>query len=267
MIQSVLEKGIGLMNEDALIINDKLKVYGVIDGVTSLAGVVIDGKSPGFLASQVVKQSFESTTLNNLDKMTIEANANIQRLMDEMHIEINKKADRFQCCHAVVQLKDDKIFYTSSADCVIYTIGDTVQQIVPTFKKDKESKSVSKWLKKYPNAYELKALPEEMIQASNTAKEAANEMGGYSVMNGDVLFNQAFNAGEINKANITHILITTDGFYDIENVGLETFVRQSLNGLDVFLEDMITKEIVDKTKTLYPRVKVHDDKAAVLIKL
>lgn len=43
MIVSVIQQGEGLMNEDALIINDQARVYGVIDGVTSLSGRMFAG--------------------------------------------------------------------------------------------------------------------------------------------------------------------------------------------------------------------------------
>lgn len=271
MIKSILEQGVGVMNEDAVVINDEAKIYGVIDGVTSLNGILIDNVTPGKRATDAVKSSFvmaeAGMSLNNATEL---ANASIQTAMDAFNIEINHPKDRFQCCHAVVKLHEGKADFTSSADCVIYTISKSneVTQVIPSFKKTNESNRVKQWQERYPGVYESNALPQEMIEAIDNAKSTANAPGGYSVMNGDVNFNQAYNRGAIDTTNLSHILITTDGFFDIEHLGLQPFVMKFIqDGLDAMLEYMIAKELEDQDKTKYPRVKLHDDKAAVLIEL
>lgn len=271
MITSVLAQGVGVMNEDAVVINEAANIYGVIDGVTSLKGITIDNITPGKRATDAVKASFEQVgddiTLNNATEL---ANASIQTEMDAFNIAINHPKDRFQCCHAVVKLHDNTADYTSSADCVIYTItkDNTVTQIVPDYSKKNESDSVKYWQEKYPGVYESNTLPEEMIEAIDKAKSTANMPGGYSVMNGDVNFNLSYNRGQFELINLSHILITTDGFFDIERLGLQNFVQKFIQvGLDDMLDYMMTKELEDIEKKLYPRVKLHDDKAAVLITL
>ncbi len=59
MITSVLAQGIGIMNEDAVVMNEAANIYGVIDGVTSLKGILIDNITPGKRAADAVKDSFE----------------------------------------------------------------------------------------------------------------------------------------------------------------------------------------------------------------
>lgn len=271
MITSVLAQGVGIMNEDAVVMNEAANIYGVIDGVTSLKGILIDNITPGKRAADAVKDSFEqvdnSITLNNATEL---ANASIQTEMEALNIAINHPKDRFQCCHAVVKLHDNIADYTSSADCVIYTItkDNKVNQIVPDYSKKNESDRVKYWQDKYPGVYESDILPEEMIEAIDNAKSTANIPGGYSVMNGDVNFNQSYNRGQFDITNLSHILMTTDGFFDIERLGFEKFVQKFIHdGLDAMLDYMITKELEDIEKIHYPRVKLHDDKAAVLITL
>ncbi|MGV2875736.1 hypothetical protein ROU88_07565 [Macrococcus capreoli] len=271
MIQSVLAQGVGQMNEDAIVINDRAKIYGVIDGVTSLEGILIDGITPGKRAAEAVKASFEQAdshiTLNNATEF---ANASIQTEMDQLGIEIHHPKDRFQCCHAVVKLNDNYADYTTSADCVIYTIDtlNHVTQVMPKYVKQVESSRVKHWEEKYPGVYDSGKLPDEMLDAINKAKATANIPGGYSVMNGDVQFNQSYNRGTIDTSNLSHIVLTTDGFYDIESLGLEAFVSKfKSEGLDHMLSYMIDKELEDQDKTKYPRVKLHDDKACVMITL
>ncbi|WP_165980604.1 hypothetical protein [Macrococcus carouselicus] len=46
---------------------------------------------------------------------------------------------------------------------------------------------------------------------------------------------------------------------------MERFVREGIQDLDQFPESMMAYELEDKDKRLYPRYKVHDDKAALLI--
>lgn len=271
MIQTVLAQGVGIMNEDALVINDAASIYGVIDGVTSLKGIMIDHMTPGKRASDVVKATFEqmdsTISLNNATELS---NASIQSEMDAHKITINHPKDRFQCCHAVIKLHETFADYTSSADCVIYTItkNNKVSQIVPEYCKENESERVKYWQDKYPGVYESDTLPAEMIEAIDNAKSTANIPGGYSVMNGDISFNQSYNRGQFELADLSYILITTDGFYDIEKLGLQKYVQKFVeDGLDAMLAYMIKKEMDDIDKVRYPRVKIHDDKAAVLIKL
>ncbi|WP_414051034.1 hypothetical protein [Macrococcus animalis] len=271
MINSVLAQGIGVMNEDALVINETAQIYGVIDGVTSLKGILINNITPGKRATDAVKQAFEQVDANiTLNNATELANASIQSAIDVFNIVINHPKDCFQCCHAVVKLHDTKADFTSSADCVIYTVSKSneVTQVIPSFKKTNESNRVKQWQEKYPGVYESDTLPQEMIEAIDNAKSTANVPGGYSVMNGDVNFNHAYNRGEIDTTDLSHILITTDGFYDIEHLGLDNFVLKFVqDGLEAMLDYMITKELQDKEKKKYPRVKLHDDKAAILITL
>ncbi|ULG74714.1 hypothetical protein [Macrococcus brunensis] len=265
MIVSVIQQGEGLMNEDALIINDQARVYGVIDGVTSLSGRMFAGVTPGKRAADAVKAAFEQAESDaSLNDITETANQAIQTDMTAMELEINHPKDRFQCCHAAVKLLSDHIEWTSSADCVLYAIGDEVIQAVPRYGKKEESDRMAEWMKKYPN---MKDRPKEMIEAMDQAKKMANQPFGYSVMNGDLLFNEAYNHGTLSYECLTHILLTTDGFYDIKGVGLEQFVREGIRDLDQFLRNMMLYEIEDKDKRLYPRYKVHDDKAALLITL
>lgn len=271
MVQSVLAQGVGVMNEDAVVINEAAKIYGVIDGVTSLEGILVENITPGKRAADAVKAAFEQVDDTiSLDNATELANASIQTAMDTLNVEINHPKDRFQCCHAVVKLSDNHANYTTSADCVIYTVDQSnrVTQVMPKYQKTTESNNVKSWEEKYPGVYDSGKLPDEMLEAINKAKATANIPGGYSVMNGDAKFNHAYNRGEFDTTNLTHIIITTDGFFDIEHLGLEQFVLKFIElGLENMLDYMMTKELEDKVKIKYPRVKLHDDKAAVLIQL
>ncbi|MCE4955934.1 hypothetical protein [Macrococcoides caseolyticum] len=271
MIQSVLAQGVGKMNEDAVVINDDAKIYGVIDGVTSLDGKLVDGVTPGKRAAEAVKISFEQADAQKpLNNATEFANASIQTEMNQLGVEINHPKDRFQCCHAVVKLGELQAEYTTSADCVIYTIDKShlVTQVMPKYQKVVERNNVKMWEDKYPGVYDGGKLPDEMLEAIHKAKATANIPGGYSVMNGDVKFNQSYNRGKIDTTNLSHILLTTDGFFDIESIGLDKFVMKFIEfGLDKMLAYMIDKELEDHDKKKYPRVKLHDDKAAVLITL
>ena len=58
-MESYTRQGVGRLNEDAVVINDRLGIYGVLDGSTSLVPFESnDGKTGGFLASRFVKEQY-----------------------------------------------------------------------------------------------------------------------------------------------------------------------------------------------------------------
>ena len=57
-MESYTRQGLGKLNEDAVVVNERLSIYGVLDGSTSLVPFEMNnGKTGGFLASRFVKNN------------------------------------------------------------------------------------------------------------------------------------------------------------------------------------------------------------------
>ncbi|MDF2652885.1 MAG: hypothetical protein K0Q73_8690, partial [Paenibacillus sp.] len=61
--EEITKKGVGVLNEDAIIMHPKANLYGALDGVSSLVPYLNSKKETGgFIAANLVKNYFESVT-------------------------------------------------------------------------------------------------------------------------------------------------------------------------------------------------------------
>lgn len=59
--EETTQKGVGLLNEDAVISHPKANLYGVLDGVSSLVPYLNSKKETGgFIAANLIRDYFES---------------------------------------------------------------------------------------------------------------------------------------------------------------------------------------------------------------
>lgn len=70
-VKQFTHRGIHFLNEDALVINERASLYGVLDGVSSIVPYLSDKKETGgYIAAQTVKNSSNHwTELNSLRSM------------------------------------------------------------------------------------------------------------------------------------------------------------------------------------------------------
>jgi hypothetical protein len=99
-VESRTEKGSGIVNEDALILNPSKGIFGVADGAVSRKGYTDSkGNSGARIASQILKSTFERTGplpkgSSDLQEMVFEANTWLAESMRTAGINVDESADR-----------------------------------------------------------------------------------------------------------------------------------------------------------------------------
>lgn len=92
-VEQFTHRGINFLNEDALVINERVSLYGVLDGVSSIVPYLSDKKETGgYIAAQTVKNYFES--LDRVEQLTehvAAANQKLRELMLQANINMEKK--------------------------------------------------------------------------------------------------------------------------------------------------------------------------------
>ena len=91
-VEQFTHRGIHFLNEDALVINERASLYGVLDGVSSIVPYLSDKKETGGYIAQTVKNYFES--LDQVVQLTdhvAATNQKLRELMLEANINMKKK--------------------------------------------------------------------------------------------------------------------------------------------------------------------------------
>ncbi|WFB57959.1 protein phosphatase 2C domain-containing protein [Paenibacillus sp. BR1-192] len=281
-VQNLSIQGSGIWNEDALIINDQLQIYGVIDGATSLVPFRgSEGETGGRIASQLLKRYFEQISpeeKRNLEQLTREANRILGVEMQAHDIPTDSKDQLWTAGIAVIRITDHYIEYAQSGDCMImgaYADGsvrmvtrDHVAHI------DYESKLI--WEQAVLAGVQSKDQLWELVKPRILKnKEKMNTARGYSVLNGRSDAEDFIEYGKINRIQLEELLLHTDGLYYPEklvNGGRRTseeilFRNIKSRGLNEYADWLVALEHSDPECITYPRFKLSDDKSAVLIRL
>ncbi|MBM7567781.1 protein phosphatase 2C domain-containing protein [Paenibacillus sacheonensis] len=121
-------KGVGLLNEDAVIFRPQANLYGVVDGVSSLVPYRnAKEETGGFIAANLVKTHFESFSVPDsrtlLDRM-VEANDRLREQMVLEQIDLEKKAELWGAAAAVVRVQADGVAFIQTGDCMILAVYD-----------------------------------------------------------------------------------------------------------------------------------------------
>ena len=122
-IQTILEKGTAVQNEDFLIIQDN--ILGVFDGATSLNRQKFSqDRTGGTIASQTAGAVFKKNHFP-LNQLAFQANDAIMQQMISNGVDTSKKENLWCTSAAVVRLKDRSLEWVQSGDAVIILITKT----------------------------------------------------------------------------------------------------------------------------------------------
>lgn len=270
-------KGVGQLNEDSLIINDELLVYGVADGVSSLMPFMSEeGHTGGYIASNEVKKYFESlSTDKSLTNDLITINNKIQSKMMENNIDILKKEQLWGTALAVVKISDAYVDFIQTGDCMILAVyqNNEVRPLTRIQTDNVEKVAFAKWKdmidKGIKNREDLfKSVKDILI--SNRQK--SNTMVGYGVLNGEKQALEYTESGKINRIGLRHLILLTDGmFLPSESIPKNKpywnyVVECILNkGIERYTMDLIELEETDPECVRFPRFKKSDDKTGMII--
>ncbi|TYP72075.1 protein phosphatase 2C domain-containing protein [Paenibacillus methanolicus] len=273
------EKGVGLRNEDAIISHPGARIFGVLDGVSSLVPYLnAEQETGGYIAANLVRNYFESVDRpGSLKDRLMEANDRLREQMVLAHIDMEKKEELWGTALAIVHIQDDGMEFIQTGDCMIlavYADGEvrplTWRQVAhleaPAFTQWEEG--IAKGLKTQ------KRLHETVIDTIIQNRYRSNTDGGYGVLNGEMDAARYFEYGKINLTGLQHLILLTDGMFwptaiVPEHVSYWTFVAHRIlnKGLQPYARELIELEEADPECIRHIRFKKSDDKTAVVIRL
>ena len=220
IIEQFTHRGIHFLNEDALIINERAALYGVLDGVSSIVPYLSDKKETGgFIAAQAVKNYFESLDrAEQLPEHAAEANQKLRELMLKANIDMEKKDGLWGTAMALVRLQEDRLEFIQTGDCMIITVYQTNGKVPSrlTWRQvaHLEDSAIARWEEGVNKGLSSqKDLHETVIDMIRENRFKSNTDEGYGVLNGEPEATRFLEYGKISKSRLTHVILLTDGLF------------------------------------------------------
>ncbi len=276
IIESYTLKGERTTNEDALLINHKAAIYGVMDGATSVIPFKnAKGETGGYIAANTVKNTFERL-IDNQDNHTllqqiILANALIMKEMERENINIKEKERLWATAAAIVAVHDDYVEYVQIADCMIFAVysDGTVQSVTTDGVEHIDQRSLDKWQEGITNGLRNKRELREYVQPVLVENRSlCNCEGGYGVLNGEKEAEAFLVHGQISKINLKALILLTDGLttsYANEK-WTEVVHRIIRDGLENYAMTLQKIEDEDHECLRFVRLKKSDDKTGLIVR-
>jgi serine/threonine protein phosphatase PrpC len=254
------------VSEDAIVLNDRIHVYGVFDGATPLVPFTDEhGKNGAYLASHLFKDYFLRLYRSNLSLVEgiTAANRMLRDLMERYQVNQDNFEELWSTCAAIIQVgQDGTISYAQLGDCMIiveYQDGkvnalteDTVKGISNRAKlwRDEQRKNGV-------------SLPDEEYfqetkQRLKFNRSLANKPNGYSVANGKEEVVHYTQHGQVKQNEIKALLLVSDGLFHPHDSIEDTFSKIDHMGIDQYAIEL---ENFEKENQLR-----HDDKSGILIR-
>ncbi|MFB9324548.1 protein phosphatase 2C domain-containing protein [Paenibacillus aurantiacus] len=275
--EQLTQKGGGLLNEDAIIVNPHANVYGVVDGVSSLVPYQnANGETGGFIAANLIKAHFESlaedeSLIDQLGKV----NDQLREQMELSNIDPNKKEELWGAAAAIVRIHEDGVEYIQTGDCMILAVYENEEVRPLTWRQVShlEAPAIVKWQEGITKGLRSqKELHEVVIDTLRQNRYQSNMDGGYGVLNGEERATRFFEYGRINRTCLKQIILLTDGLYPPNPIVPErspywSFVAHEIlnKGLELYTRELLELEENDPECIRYIRFKQSDDKTGVVI--
>ncbi len=287
-ITTVSIQGSSNCNEDAIIRNDALHIYGVIDGATSLVPYRSqNGDTGGKLAASLIAEFLNKQAMLPADRMSNgpeallellrEANHRLAREMEHCGIRTADKEQLWTACAVTIRIGERFIDYAHAGDCMlIVTYRDgTIRVVTHDQLAPVDDHSMQMWVEGMEAGLSSRESLREYVKPQIIeGRKLANRPGGYAVLNGDPAFVNFAEYGRLSRSAVQSLLLISDGLYmpkpiDAPRVdgALEVaeFVRDM--GLERYVDWLISLEESDLECLRMPRFKTSDDKTAVLVQL
>lgn len=276
-VEHITIKGVGKLNEDSIIINDEILIYGVADGVSSLTSFESkEEHTGGYIASNEVKSYFESLkTYNNFFDDLVKINQVIRDRMKEYEIDIVKKEQLWGTALAAIKVSDTGIDFIQTGDCMIIAVykDNEVRPLTRLQVSHLESLAIVKWKELIEKGLKTREeLIKEVKDILISNRKKSNTFNGYGVLNGELQASDYFEYGRINKIELKHLIILSDGMFlpiELIPVGIEywDYVIDCIlkKGIEKYSRDLIEMEEEDPECVMYPRLKKSDDKTGIII--
>ena len=269
-IDTLLEKGSGAVNEDAVLIDYARKRFGVFDGATSVVPYVDqNGKTGGYLAAFIAKTTFQHVS-GTLANCADAANDTIAAKMQQAGIDMTDKANRWNTTIAVVEISaDGKTFdWINISDSLILVLyHDGTERMIIGDGYDQDREFFITW---------RNAVLSDNPRKADLWRDAAlahrrNTNVTYGALNGEEAAMQFLRTGRESLERVAHILLFTDGLMlPTEDRALpDNFVIMAQlfreGGLPRIREYIRFFEESDPKCTRFVRTKPSDDIAAIAL--
>ena len=252
--------------EDALFAVDRFA--GVFDGATSVVGPST-GPGPGAIAATVARDVFAAGGERPLVDLASDANERIAEVMAAARVDRSKPENRWGTTVAAVRLVGaEAIDWVSIGDSIIVVVQEdgTFRPLVRLYDHDRTTKRLVAALGG-PVAGRRERLQSDLLAVRSRANVE------YGVLNGEPAARAFVAHGREPLDGVEHVLVFTDGLLvpradpDGEDDLAPIVSRFVAGGLASARDFVRALEEGDPNCTKYPRLKMHDDIAAVALTL
>lgn len=264
-IETILEKGSALLNEDTLLVQGN--IFGVFDGATSLNKTVFEnGKTGGFIASSAASSVF-ATNHFPLKSLAHTANRSIHRHMVRHGVDLTRKENLWSTSAAVVRIQDNTLEWVQTGDAQIILIYHDNTHEVLVDREDHDYETLCLWPARGKN---VPSGTNPRISEQIRKKRAEMNLT-YGVLNGEPHAMDFLHHGRKSLEQVNTVLLFTDGLSipsekpakKKDFTPLVTLYRDlGLSGLKHRIRQI---EKTDPECRRYPRFKPHDDIAAIAL--
>lgn len=251
--------------EDALILNQKRNIFGVLDGATPLIPFTDSvGHNGAYLASQLFKNYFESLIPSDgisLKEAVIQANDLLRFEMEKSGIDFTNKPSLWSTCIAAIEVHEDIIEFVQLGDCMI--IAGYKDNSVELLTRDTlENLSTRAKAKRQQDRTKGLDIPDEeffdiKLNRLIYNRTLANTPEGYSVANGMHEVPQFIHFEKIEKKNLESLLLISDGLFFPGMELIDTFRKIKAQGFEQYVTELQNFEESNQLKM--------DDKSGILI--
>jgi serine/threonine protein phosphatase PrpC len=255
------------VSEDAIVLNEKINVYGVFDGATPLTPFQDEqGMNGAYLAANIFKDYFTTRYPENLSLVegVVAANRLLKDHMEKYGINQKKGEQLWSTCAAVIKFeKDDMISFAQLGDCMI--IAEYQSGLIKVLTRD-TVKGISYRARVWREELRKQGVripDEEYFQDRKKQlcfnRTLANKPFGYSVANGTEEVGPFIQLGQVRGSELKAILLLTDGLFHPNHSLEETFNMIRNASVSAYVLDLERHERKKGIRS--------DDKAGVMIRL
>ncbi|MDR6549131.1 protein phosphatase 2C domain-containing protein [Paenibacillus qinlingensis] len=280
-MQAVSRQGNSAWNEDSLLVNDNLHLYGVIDGATSLEPYRgVGGETGGYLAAQSIAKSIREMSQDNVEHqhspqdLLLQANQQLRTEMLAAGVDVTRKEQLWGACAVIVRVHKTFVEYAHSGDCMLIAVyeDDTIRIITRDQLEVVDRPTRQLWAQGVASGLTSRDDLWELVKPQIHAGRALmNTPNGYSVLNGEPELADYMEFGRISRTQLKSLLLFSDGLVAPQReLSLEEEFKQIVSrvtsmGLDNYIEWLIQVEEADPDCLQFPRVKKSDDKTAIYL--
>lgn len=269
LVQTFSEQGVR-DNEDTYVVDESSGLFAVFDGASSLVPYRSpDGKTGARVAAEISRDIFAASPQEDLVTLALQCNQAIEAKHLELGIDVSTKRGRFSCTVAAVQIHGDVAYLLQNADSLIVAKLRDGSITLPIGYHDADLPIMKKWRQ---FADEGRSDIRKLVDTDILAlRERSNADEGHGVLNGDPDAAHFLKTATLPLADITALLILTDGMFlpkedpESEEDWKTCFELCESGGLMHLYNTVRDLENTDPNLTRYPRYKLHDDATGIYI--